>query len=233
MKVIGVIGGVGWPSTAEYYRLLNQESNYRCGSNHSAELVLYSFDYAPIARLQQQERWEDLARLLIQAAEKLQAAGAELLLIACNTLHIVATQVQDAIGIPLLHIAEAAAQEAKNANLSVIGLLGSCFVMEQEFYKGPFLARGIKVILPGPTERSEVNRVIFEELSRGEFLETSRARVLKVIDGLWAAGASAIVLGCTELPLLIRAEDTSVKLLDTMAIHVRTAVSLADQPKES
>lgn len=156
MKVIGIIGGVGWPSTAEYYRLINQETNARLGSNHSAELMLYSLDYAPIARLQQQERWEELALLLIHIAEKLQAAGAELLLIACNSLHIVAAQVQDRISIPLLHIAEAAAQEAKNADFSVVGLLGSCFVMEQEFYRAPFDARGIKVLLPSSTERTEV-----------------------------------------------------------------------------
>lgn len=229
MKVIGIIGGVGWQSTGEYYRLINQESNATLGSNHSAELVLYSFDYAPIAHLQQQGCWDEIATLLIGAANKLQSAGAEILLIACNTLHKVAEQVQSRIGIPLLHIADAAAQEAERACFTTVGLLGSSFVMEQEFYKAPFSARGINVMIPSSSDRSEVNRIIFGELSRGEFLDSSKLVMVKILDGLREAGAAAVVLGCTELPLLIRAEDTAVKLLDTTSIHVRAAVSFANR----
>lgn len=227
MKVIGIIGGVGWPSTLEYYRMINQQVHERRGGSHAAELMVYSFDYARIADLQQQQRWAEIREELMRVARHLEAAGAGLLLLACNTLHKVADEVRERIGIPLLDIAGTAAEEAERCGYKSVGLLGSAFVMEQDFYKRPFEARSIGVTIPGEDQRRELNRIIFKELGRGEFREDSRKAVVEMIEGLRGEGAQAVVLGCTELPLLVRPADTPVKLLDTTAIHVRAAVNAA------
>lgn len=227
MKVIGLIGGVGWPSTIEYYRLMNQEAQAAVGSSHSAEVLLHSYDYATISALMHQGNWEKLAAILIETAKQLETAGAEVLVIACNTLHKVAREVRAGIGIPLLHIAEAAAEEAARLNLKTVGLLGSGFVMEQDFYKEPFLSRGIRVITPDPQGRKEVDGVIMKELACNVFREESRSAVVKEIAALTAKGADAVVMGCTELPLLIRDADSPARLLNTTAIHARAAVKFA------
>lgn len=227
MKVIGLVGGVGWESTAHYYRLINQEIKARLGSQHSAELVLYSLDYEPLIRLQQENRWSEVTKILIDTARKLELAGADFLLVACNVLHVVAEDVQAGINIPLLHIADGTAEEASRAGISVVGLLGSRFVMEQAFFRDRLSAHDIRVVIPSPTERVELNRIIYDELSQGDLVDTSKRRILEMVDGLKAVGAQAVVLGCTELPLLIHPQDTPTRLLDTMAIHVQTAISRA------
>lgn len=227
MKTIGLIGGVSWESSAEYYRLMNQETRTRLGPEHSAEIIMYSMEFQPVARLEHEGRWNDLTELLVDKATRLEHAGADFVLVASNTLHKVADEVQRRISVPLLHIADATAEEIKEAGVSTVGLLGTRFVMEEDFYKEKLSARGIKVLIPDRASRDCVHAVIYNELCLGQFLQASRGRILKIITELEEAGAEAIVLANTELPLLIHATDSHVKLFDTMAIHTRGGVSLA------
>lgn len=227
MKVIGLIGGVSWESSAEYYRLINQEIKARMGPEHSAEMVMYSLDFQPVAQLEHEENWDELANLLVDAANRLEKAGADFVMVASNTLHKVAGEVQQRISVPLLHIADAAAEEIKNADISLVGLLGTRFVMEQDFYRKRLSGHGISVQIPDQAARDYVHKVIYDELSQGQVLETSRQKILRIITELAPAGPSAVMLANTELPLLIGPEDTSVRLFDTMAIHAKKAVSWA------
>ncbi len=227
MKVIGLIGGVSWESSAEYYRLINQEIKARLGPEHSAELVMYSLDFQPVAQLEHEENWDELAILLADAANRLERAGADFVMVASNTLHKVANEVQQRISVPLLHIADAAAEEIKRADISMVGLLGTRFVMEQEFYRERLFTHGLKVVIPDQAARNYVHNVIYKELSLGQVLETSKQMILGIITELAAAGPSAVVLANTELPLLVGSADTSVRLFDTMAIHAKKAVSWA------
>jgi aspartate racemase len=227
MKTIGIIGGMSWESSAEYYRLLNEQVKTRLGPAHSAELVMYSLDFEPIARLELEGRWEELAVVLVDAAKRLERAGAEFILLASNTAHKVADSVQASIEIPLLHIADATAEAIAAAGICTIGLLGTEFVMQQDFYKERLRHRGIDVLLPDEGQRTCVHDVIYKELCAGKLLADSKAKLLATILDLQRAGAQAAVLACTELPLLIRPEDTPVRLFDTMAIHVDKAVTLA------
>jgi aspartate racemase len=227
MKTLGVIGGVSWESSAAYYRLLNQAVKSRLGSFHSAELVMYSLDFAPVVRLEHEERWDELAMLLIGVAHKLEAAGASALLIASNTLHSVASEVQSQLRIPLLHIADAVAAEVCRAGIKSVGLLGTRFVMEKAFYKERLAASGLEIRIPGPSQRNVVHDIIYDELAAGEIRETSRRKLLEIIHDLIRRGAHGVILGNTELPLLLDASHTSVRLFDSMEIHVNTAVSLA------
>ena len=188
---------------------------------------MYSLDFEPIARLELEEHWDEFAMVLVNAAKCLERAGAEFILLASNTAHKVADNVQAAIGIPLLHIADAAAEAIAAAGIHTVGLLGTEFVMQQDFYRDRLRSRGIDVLLPGERQRTCVHEVIYNELCAGKLLDDSKAKLLAIILDLQRAGAQAVVLACTELPLLIRPEDMPVRLFDTMAIHVEKAVTLA------
>lgn len=227
MKTIGIIGGMSWESSAEYYRQINETVKHRLGPTHSAELIMYSLDFYPVARLELEERWEELAALLIGASRRLESAGAELLLMASNTAHKVADAVQAAIRIPLLHIADVVAQEIASSGISAVGLLGTRFVMEQEFYSARFRAQGIDVVLPNKASRNYVDNVIYNELCAGKLIGDSRDTLRAIIIDLQHSGAEAVVLACTELPLLINANEVSVRLFDTMALHAHRAVTEA------
>jgi aspartate racemase len=227
MNAIGLIGGVSWESSAEYYRLINCAVKSRLGALHSAELVMYSLDFESIAQLEHDEQWDQLATILITAAQKLEMAGASFVLIASNTLHKVAPQVQARLSIPVVHIADAVAEAITRAGVSSVALLGTRFVMEQDFYRERLSADGLRIVVPPEEVRDFIHSVIYKELALGEIRETSRRRVLEIIEALSKAGAGGIVLANTELPLLIRAKDTSVTIFDSMAIHVNKAVSLS------
>lgn len=229
MKTISIIGGMSWESSAEYYRQINQAIRAKLGPTHSAELLMYSMDFHPIALLEQDERWDELAQYLIGAVARLERAGADFVILASNTVHKVADAVQRSIHLPLIHIADATAEEIGKAGIAKVGLLGTRLVMEQQFYSERFRSFGIEVVIPDRAGRSYVHNVIYNELIVGKLLPESRQHMQEIILDLEQAGAQAVVLACTELPLLIRAEDTPVKLFDTMAIHARKAVALATQ----
>ncbi|MFF7989658.1 aspartate/glutamate racemase family protein [Kitasatospora xanthocidica] len=227
MKTLGLIGGMSWESTAEYYRLLNELTRDRLGGLHSARLVLHSVDFADIERLQTAGRWEEAGEVLAGAARSLEAAGAELLLICTNTMHKVADQVAAAVSVPLLHLADATADAVRAAGLRRVGLLGTAFTMEQDFYRGRLAAGGLDVLVPGTDSRALVHRVIYQELCLGVVREESRAAYRRVIADLVAAGAEGIVLGCTEIELLVRQEDSPVPLFPTARLHAEAAVAAA------
>ncbi len=228
MRTIGVLGGMSWESTAEYYRLLNEGVRRRLGGQHSAELVLYSVDFAPIERLQHEDRWDDLTERLVTAACRVEAAGAELLLLATNTMHRLAPALEAALSIPLLHIADATGEAIRAEGLGTVGLLGTRFTMEQGFYRDRLAERhGLRVLVPEAEGRELVHRVIYDELCQGRVLDASRVGVLEVCEALAARGAQGVVLGCTELPLLVRPGGTSVPVFDTTALHVEGALAAA------
>jgi aspartate racemase len=227
MKIIGIIGGMSWESSAEYYRLINENIKSRLGPTHSAELVMYSMDFHRAAQLEREEHWTDLATLLIGAITRLEKAGADFVIMASNTAHKVADVVQRSIKIPLLHIADVTAAEVGREEISTVGLLGTRFVMEQEFYKESFRAQGIDIVIPDQASREYVHNVIFNELCVGKLMPESKEQMRTIILDLQKAGAAAVVLACTELPLLIQVDDTPVRLFDTMALHVNKAVTLA------
>ncbi|MEU9125357.1 aspartate/glutamate racemase family protein [Streptomyces sp. NPDC048506] len=226
-QTIGLLGGMSWESTAEYYRLLNELTRERLGGLHSARCVLYSVDFAEIERLQVEGRWEQAAEVLAEAAKALEAAGADMLLICTNTMHKVADQVSAAVGIPLLHLADTTAEAVRAKGLRRIGLLGTAFTMEQDFYRGRLESHGLDVLVPDAAGRSTVHEVIYEELCRGIVREESRAAFTAVIDDLVAAGAEGVVLGCTEIELLIGAEHSPVPVFPTTQLHAEAAVSRA------
>ncbi|MFI6843213.1 aspartate/glutamate racemase family protein [Kitasatospora sp. NBC_00085] len=227
MKTLGLIGGMSWESTAEYYRTLNQLTRERLGGLHSARLVLYSVDFAAIERLQAQGRWTEAGEVLADAARSLEAAGAELLLICTNTMHRVADQVEAAVSVPLLHLADATADAVRSAGLRRVGLLGTAFTMEQDFYRGRLEANGLTVLVPDADGRALVHRVIYEELCLGVVREESRAGYRRVIEELVAAGAEGVILGCTEIELLVGEEDSPVPLFPTARLHAEAAVEAA------
>ncbi|MGW7443423.1 aspartate/glutamate racemase family protein [Kitasatospora sp. NPDC054795] len=226
-KTIGLIGGMSWESTAEYYRLLNRLTRERLGGLHSARLVLYSVDFAQIERLQAAGRWEEAGEVLADAARSLEAAGADLLLICTNTMHKVADQVAAASSIPLLHLADTTAAAVRAAGLRRVGLLGTAFTMEQDFYRGRLAAGGLDVLVPQADSRALVHRVIYQELCVGLVRAESRAAYRRVIGELVAGGAEGIVLGCTEIELLVRPEDSPVPVFPTTRLHAEAAVDAA------
>ncbi|MFJ5631596.1 aspartate/glutamate racemase family protein [Streptomyces goshikiensis] len=227
MKTIGLLGGMSWESTAEYYRLLNELTRERLGGLHSARCVLYSVDFAEIERLQAGGRWSEAGEVLAAAAGSLEAAGADLVLICTNTMHKVADQVQAAISVPLLHLADATADAVKAAGARRVGLLGTAFTMEQDFYRGRLAAAGLDVRVPDAAGRALVHRVIYEELCQGIVREESRAAYRQVIGELVADGAEGIILGCTEIELLVGAADSPVPVFPTARIHAEAAVEAA------
>ncbi|NJQ05976.1 aspartate/glutamate racemase family protein [Streptomyces lonarensis] len=227
MKVVGLIGGMSWESTAEYYRLLNELTRERLGGLHSSRCVLYSVDFAEIEQLQVQGRWEEAGELLAGAARALEAAGADLVLICTNTMHKVADQVQAAVAVPLLHLADATADAVLGTGLRTVGLLGTAFTMEQDFYRRRLQALGLTVLVPGADDRALVHRVIYEELCLGVVRDSSRESYRRVIGELAAAGAEGVVLGCTEIELLVGAGDSPVPVFPTTRLHAEAAVRAA------
>ncbi|WP_394168968.1 aspartate/glutamate racemase family protein [Saccharospirillum alexandrii] len=227
MKTIGLLGGMSWESTQTYYRLLNENVKTALGGLHSAKVVLYSVDFAEIEALQHQGNWDETARILSAAAQAVESAGAEVLLIGTNTMHKVAPQIEAAISIPLLHIADATAQVLLDAGIDRIGLLGTRFTMEQAFYRERLEAKGIEVLTPKATQRDRIHQIIYEELCQGVISERSRAEYLAVVDDLAAHGAQGVILGCTEIGLLIQQAHTPVPLYDTTRIHAGQAVAYA------
>ncbi|MGE5224522.1 MAG: aspartate/glutamate racemase family protein [Omnitrophica WOR_2 bacterium] len=228
MKTIGLIGGMSWESSVEYYRIINELVQQRLGKPHSAKCVMYSVDFAEIELLQRQGDWEQATQAMISAARCVEAGGADFLLICTNTMHKMAQEVQDSLSIPLLHIADATARAVKAQGIRTVGLLGTRFTMEGDFYKGRLEENhALRVLIPGPAERELVHRVIYDELVVGEIRPASRDRYRQVIAGLVEAGAEGIVLGCTEIGLLVKPEDSPRPLFDTTQIHAEAAVDFA------
>jgi aspartate racemase len=228
MKTLGLIGGMSWESTVPYYRIINETIRERLGGLHSARLILYSVDFSDIERLQQANAWEEAGQVLAQAAHALEAAGAEGLVLCTNTMHKVAPAIEAAVTIPLLHIADATATAIQKVGLRTVGLLGTRFTMEQDFYRGRLTAQhGLTVHIPGAADRETVHRIIYEELCRGEVREDSRAQYHAIMQRLMQAGAEGIILGCTEIGLLVSSADAPVPLFDTTELHARSVAQWA------
>ena len=228
MKVIGLIGGMSWNSTMEYYRLINKLVAARLGGLHSASLVLYSLDFEEIEHAQRESRWDDAADILARGGMALKQAGADFLLICTNTMHKVADVVGERAGLPILHITDVVGNAIKDYGLSKVGLLGTRFVMEGQFYRDRLKKRfDIDVLVPAEDEQAVLHRIIYDELCRGEIASPSRRACLEIIEKLVERGAEGIVLGCTELPLLTRPGDVPVPLFDTTQLHAEAAVKLA------
>ncbi|GAA4649948.1 aspartate/glutamate racemase family protein [Kistimonas scapharcae] len=228
MKTIGLLGGMSWESIASYYRVINEGVRQALGGLHSAKLCLYSVDFDAIETLQQQGRWDDAGVILARAAQSVEAGGADFLLLCTNTMHKVAPAIEAAISIPLLHIADATAEQLVNDSVSKVGLFGTQFTMAQDFYKGRLINRyGIDVLVPHDQEQASAHNIIYSELCLGRVTDESRQQYLAMIDRLAERGAEAIILGCTEIGLLVQSQHTSVPLYDTTAIHAARAVSLA------
>ncbi len=228
MKRIGLIGGMSWESTAVYYRLINERVRELRGGVHSADCIVRSLDFAEIAELQSDARWDKAGKLLGREARALVTAGAEVLVLCTNTMHKVAPAIEQSAGIPLLHVADATAEAIKARGLGSVGLVATAYTMEQDFYVGRLRERhGLEVIVPGARDRAEIHRVIYEELVRGKVEPQSRQRYRRVIEGLVDDGAAAILLGCTEIGLLIGADDATVPVFDTTRVHAERAVELA------
>lgn len=225
MKTIGLIGGMSWESTVTYYRLLNEGVKRELGGLHSAKIILYSVDFAEIEEMQVSGRWQEAGKLLAGAAVRLERAGADCLMICTNTMHKVAEQVASSLQVPLLHIADATAERIVRDGLKTVGLLGTRFTMEERFYRSRLEDDyGLQVLVPEADERKIVHEVIFNELCLGNIVEESRTRYIRVAENLARRGAEAIILGCTEISLLLRAEDTDLRLYDTTAIHAERGV---------
>jgi len=227
MKTIGLLGGMSWESTESYYRAINEAVREQLGGLHSAKIILYSVDFAEIEALQMQGDWVKAGESLAAAAQAVQAAGADFLVICTNTMHKVAPAIAAQISMPILHIADATADELIAQGIKKVGLLGTRFTMEQAFYKDRLIGRGIAVVVPDQPDRDVVNRVIYDELCLGNIKPDSRDQYLDIIDRLQQQGAEAVILGCTEIALLVKQTDTAVALFDTTAIHAQQAVTQA------
>jgi aspartate racemase len=228
MKTIGLIGGMSWESTVEYYRIINEKVRERVGGLHSARSILVSVDFAEIELLQRENRWQEAAEAMVEAAQSLERAGAGCVVLATNTMHKLADEMQARTKIPLLHIADSTAEQICASGLEIVGLLGTRFTMEEEFYKGRLSGKyGLQVLVPEQAERDLVHQVIYDELCLGVIRDPSRAAYRKIIAGLVAKGAQAIILGCTEIGLLVKSVDSPVPLFDTTQIHAEAAVDWA------
>lgn len=227
MKTIGLIGGMSWQSTIPYYRLINETVSRTLGGFHSAKIIVWSIDFADMEELQRTGQWEESGVQLTKVARALEAAGAEMLVIGTNTMHIVADQIAAGIGIPLLHVADAAAAAVLEAGARTVGLLGTRFTMEKEFYRQRLESHGLSVLIPEEADRDEVHRVIYEELVLGRIEDASRDAYRRVIADLIARGAEAIIFGCTEIGLLVSQSDSAVPVFDTTIIHAEAAARFA------
>ncbi len=231
MKTMGLIGGMSWESSVQYYQIINSTVRKRLGGFHSAKCILYSVDFAEIELLQRQGNWDEATRLMIEAARSIEKAGADFVVICTNTMHKMADQVQKQIRIPILHIADATAEKVKALGLKKIGLLGTRFTMEEDFYKGRLvLKHGLDVIVPTAGQREVLHRIIYDELCAGIIKQSSEMIYLEIIEGLAREGAQGIILGCTEIGLLVRQEHCRIPLFDTTIIHAEAAVDYALKP---
>lgn len=228
MRTIGMLGGMSWESTVSYYKTINEAIRHHLGGLHSAKIAMFSVDFQEIEILQHQGKWEEAGLLLGEASERIQAGGADFLVICTNTMHKVAPQIESAIDIPILHIADATAEQMVKDGIQVVGLLGTAFTMEQDFYKKRVEDKyNIKVVVPNQLDRNIVHDIIFNELCLGKIEDASREQYLRIIEDLSNSGAEAVILGCTEIALLVNSGQTSVKLYDTTEIHAQRAVELA------
>lgn len=228
MKTIGLLGGMSWESSVGYYRAINEGIKNSLGGLHSAKIAMYSVDFDPIEKLQHDGDWEGTAKILTEAAKNIESAGADFLLICTNTMHKVAPQIEDAINIPLLHIADATAEVLVKKGVKTVGLLGTAFTMEQDFYKGRLTENyGLTVLTPDKQDRVIVHDIIYKELCLGKSIPASKSEYLRIIESLANQGAEAVILGCTEIGMLIDQVDTEVELLDTTYIHANKAVEYA------
>ena len=223
MKTLGLIGGMSWESTVPYYRLINEAIKARLGGLHSARLVLYSVDFEEIARLQHAGDWDAAGNVLADAAQRLERAGAEALVICANTMHKVAPAIEAAVRMPVLHVVDAVAEDIRAAGFSKVGLLGTRFTMEHPFYAERLAQHGLQALIPEKDDRDIVHRVVYEELCLGKIVDASRDKYRRIMARLVAQGAEAIILGCTEISMLVGTQDASVPLFDTTAIHARKA----------
>lgn len=231
MKTIGLLGGMSWESTLEYYRIINQTVKARLGGSHSAQCLLYSVDFSEIEPLQHAGQWEELTQLMIAAVRRLEQGGADCLVICTNTMHRMAEEIQAATPLPLLHIADATAAAINQQGQQTVGLLGTRFTMEGDFYRGRLeQEHGLTVLIPDDAGREIVHRVIYDELIHGIIQEKSRRAYLNVVAGLTAAGAQGVILGCTEISLLVKQTDVDIPVFDTTALHAQAAVDWALKP---
>ena len=227
MKTIGLIGGMSWESSTEYYRIINETVKEKLGGLHSAKCIMYSVDFEEVEKLQHEGKWKEATELMIDAAKRIERAGADFVLICTNTMHKMADDVQSSINIPLLHIVDATAEKIISKGLKKVGLLGTKFTMEEDFYKERLRKFGLEIIIPEEEERKIIHTIIFKELCLGEIKESSRKKFKDIIENLISKGAEGIILGCTEIPLLIREKDCSVPVFDTTRIHAQAAVEFS------
>jgi amino-acid racemase len=228
VKTIGLIGGMSWESSIEYYRIINETTRTKLGGLHSAKSLMYSVDFAEVEILQHQGKWAEAADMLVDAAKRLENGGADFIVLCTNTMHKVAEEIQASVQIPLLHIADATAQVVKDSGIRAVGLLGTRFTMEEEFYKGRLSQQyGLQVHIPNAQERDVIHRVIYDELVVGEIKQHSKEQYLGIIERMLAQGAEGVILGCTEIGLLIHKQDSRVSLFDTTRIHAEAAVEYA------
>jgi aspartate racemase len=227
MKTLGLIGGMSWVSTIDYYKLINEGINQKLGGLNFAECIIYSFNYADIKRNNDANDWEANFKIVSEAATHLKNSGAAAIVLCANTMHLIADRVEQAIGLPVIHIATATSSVIKNKGLKKIGLLGTKFTMELDFFRSKLTDQGIETIIPGDEDRNFIHYTIFEELGRGLIKDETRARYLAIIMEMIAGGAEGIILGCTEIPLLIQQPDVTVPVFDTTRIHAAAAVDFA------
>ena len=227
MKTIGIVGGLTWHSTLDYYRLLNEEVNRRLGGYHAAKIILNSVDFAEIKVLTEKEDWDGIATIMCNAARSIEAAGASCIMLGANTMHNIADKVIASINIPLIHIADAVAIVIKNKSLKKVALLGTKYTMQMDFYKSILAKHGIETIIPSEEDIEYINKSIYVEFSKGIFLPETKKQYLHIIDTLVAQGAEGIIFGCTEIPILVKQEDCSVPVFDTGYIHAMAAVDFA------
>ena len=228
MKTIGLIGGMSWESSQEYYRIINQEVRVRLGGTHSAKSLMWSMDFAEIEYLQHQGKWDELTKLMIQASQNLEKGGADFILICTNTMHKMAADIESDTSIPLLHIADPTAEKIKAAGFAKVGLLGTAFTIEQDFYRGRLISKhGLEVLTPNDADRKTVHDIIYQQLVVGEVRDASREKYRAVIQRLVERGAEAIILGCTEIMLLVGQQDSPVPVFDTTRLHAEAAVDWA------
>jgi len=230
MKTIGLIGGMSWESSLEYYRIINETVKEKLGGFHSAKCLMYSVDFEEVEKLQRHGKWDEATALMIDAAQRVKKGGADFVVICTNTMHKMAEEVQSSINIPLLHLADVTAERIKAQGLKKVGLLGTKFTMEEDFYKGRLIKKhGLEVMIPDDEEREVINNILYNELCMGEIKKISKDKFKKIIDNLVLKGAEGIILGCTEIPLLIDKEDYEIPLFDTTRIHAEEAVKYALQ----
>jgi len=219
---------MSWESSLEYYRILNEQIKQKLGGLHSAQCLMYSVDFGPIAELQHDNDWEELSRIMVETGQRLEKGGADFIIICTNTMHKMAKEVGAGISIPLIHIADTTAEEIKRQGLNTVALLGTRFTMEQDFYKGRLAEKhGLKVLTPDDTDMDTIHRIIYKELCLGTILKDSKTEYLRIIEKLIDQGAEGIILGCTEIPLLVKQKDVSVPILDTTQLHAEAAVEFA------